>query len=183
MSVPISIECEGKSTIDLDRLQVLQGGLKDLSKENYERGKSSIIEHGYSETIGVWFDSERSPWILSGTQRYLILKQMRSEGFIIPPIPYSEIKAPSIEKAKKKLLALASAYGKVNTQSLYEYSTENDIDVDYLEGTCNFHEVDIKAFKDEYYTVEALSDEKQKGKQRTIKKYLCPQCFHEFELD
>jgi hypothetical protein len=184
MSVTISIESEAKSTIDLERLRILQGGLKDLTKENYDRGKQSIIENGYSEPISVWFDPKDSePWILSGTQRYLILTQMKKEGFIIPPIPYNEVKAPTIEKAKKKLLALASAYGKVNSQSLYEYSTENEIDVEYLACVCNYHEVNMEKFTEEYYTVVELKDEPQKGKTKTKKTYLCPKCFHEFESE
>ncbi|MBK8202452.1 MAG: hypothetical protein IPK68_09130 [Bdellovibrionales bacterium] len=50
----IQIKCRGAESVPYDKLNPLQGNLKDLSDENYSKLKKEILELGFSEPISVW---------------------------------------------------------------------------------------------------------------------------------
>ena len=86
----IRIECDGSTTVDIDELHELQGSLKDLSDANYLKGKTSILENGFSFPVLMWVDQAGTKWIIDFHQRKRILKRMRdTEGYNIPKLmPY-----------------------------------------------------------------------------------------------
>lgn len=111
----IKIAVITKDTLSIDLLSPLQGDLKTLSKENYEKLKAEIIEDGFSFAIHVWEDvRENKIYILDGHQRYATLNKMKADGWSVPEIPIVFVDADNIEHAKKKLAAAASQYGQFN---------------------------------------------------------------------
>jgi len=146
----VRVECGGFDLIDFHLLVPLQGELKSLSAENYERLKRVILELGFSSPFHVWADGD-TPYILDGTQRYRTLSKMAEEGFEIPPLPYVKVDAKDKREAMRKLLALASQYGKVEAPGLYEFMTTAEIDINDLMMANNFPDLNLQHFAAEYF--------------------------------
>jgi hypothetical protein len=147
----IRVACEGVDLIDFAELVPLQGDLKSLSKENYERLKRVILELGFSSPFHVWFSHDGKKYILDGTQRYRALTKMRLEGHEVPPLPYVKVDAVSKKDAMRKLLTIASQYGKVEGQGLYEFMTEAEMDVNELILNNSFPDINLEHFSAEYF--------------------------------
>lgn len=144
----ITIRCAGAKNLALEDLNILQGNLKDLSEENYNKLKREILNHGFSEPPSVWFN-EGKWWLLNGTQRTRVLTGMKAEGYFIPPIPVSIIEADDITQAKEKVLALTSQYGEITDTGLYEFMNESGIDLSYLDDL-RFPEIDLDEWREGY---------------------------------
>jgi len=152
----IKIAVEGKATVPIDDLTGFQGDLKSLDKENYEKFRKGVIDHGFSFAVHIWKDQGKN-YIIDGHQRIFGLKQMReNEGWNIPPIPVNIVQADSYEQAKKKVLLGASVYGRVNEDALFAYMTENNIDIDTLLSSADFAEIDMTKFAEDFFDLEKI---------------------------
>lgn len=166
--VALRIECTGARNLPLESLHVIQGDLKDLAKEDYEKFRAELLDDGFSEPIGVWWDGDR--WcILSGTQRYRTLCQMRSEGILIPELPVSVIEATDLKAAKKKILALASQYGEVTQEGLYSFVTESGLDPMEAIRNIRLPEINTKTWFEGYFESKSSDDSKSEL-------VTCPSC-------
>jgi len=150
MENTVQITCRGAQTFPHPDLVPFQGNLKSLSEEDYRKLRHEIIERGFSEPISIW-QSEGKNYILNGHQRLRALQQMEQEGWKIPHVPVSLIFASSFKEAKMKLLSLASQYGKVEGQGLYEFMTESEIILDDLVESYRFPEINFDDFKAEFF--------------------------------
>lgn len=104
--------CTIDKTLPLDYLKVLQGGLKTLLPENYEKLKASILKHGFIYPIFVWENPEDAQiYIIDGTQRFHALTEMKKEGYSIPQLPVVFVEATDVKDAKEKLITAATQYG------------------------------------------------------------------------
>jgi len=149
MKKTIEIKCKAADTLELEKLTELQGNLKDLSNENYEKLKNQILTHGFSFPFHVWKNSNKN-YILDGHQRRRVVSKLQSEeGYYIPKLPVSYIEAENKKEAKEKLLACLSEYGNMTPYGLYEFMGE-DIDFSELD---NFRlpEIDIDKFESEFF--------------------------------
>lgn len=162
----IKITCRGAESIPMDKLCHFQGDLKSLSSDNYKKFRKNLIDLGFSEPISVWIDGEGKYQILNGHQRLRTLKAMMGEGFTIGDIPINIVDAEDENEAKKKVLALTSAYGKMESQGLYKFLGETDIDPKEMDKVFEFSEINIDKFNKEYFpdgeiTTEEEIDDKQ----------------------
>lgn len=123
----IRITCKGADELDIDELEDLQGGLKEISGENLEKLKRSIIEYGFSFPEFVW-KGEGKNYIIDGHQRVLAVRELISEGYSIGKIPIDYIEARDREEAKKKLLLVISQYGKVTGGGLEDFIVDIDLE-------------------------------------------------------
>lgn len=147
----IKIKCEGFSEVPISELIPLQGKLKSLSKQNYNRLKKQILRLGFSEPISVWRNND-SYYILNGHQRLRVLKEMvEKEGYTCPPIPINPVEAKDENEAKEKVLSLTSQFGDIENQGLYEFLQNTTIDVSSLEDNYRLPDVDFNEFLAEYY--------------------------------
>jgi ParB-like chromosome segregation protein Spo0J len=62
--------------LDIDQLTPLQGGLKKLSDENFNKLRQSLVEKGFRFTVHVW-ESGGVIYIIDGHQRVHVMQQMR----------------------------------------------------------------------------------------------------------
>ena len=113
----IRIECEAADLIELDELSGFQGALKALSDEDHAKLRNVILEYGFSAPIIAWRDADKRH-VLDGHQRMKVLHGLREEGYRIPPLPVSWVTARSKAEAKRKLLTIASSYGKMTKKGL-----------------------------------------------------------------
>ena len=148
----VRIESTGAKNVTIDKLIPMQGDLKTLPEENYQRLKSEILNLGFSEPIAVWDQGHNTYSVLNGHQRLLTLNKMRDEGYIIPAIPVSLVKAKDEHQAKLKILSLTAQYGIISDESLKEYAVNAEIELGEIAQRFSFPEVkeeDIQAMADE----------------------------------
>lgn len=140
----LKIAVQGAATIPLDALEPFQGELKRLDRADYEGLRNTLIDEGFSFTIHVW-QNEGHNYIIDGHQRLAALKQMREqEQWQIPELPVSIVFADDFAKAKRKVLAGASTYGRMSAESLYEFAKANDIQMDEILKSFRFPEVNTE---------------------------------------
>lgn len=118
----IQIKCKAKDTLAINLLDPLQGDLKILSNENYEKLKNEILEDGFSFAVHIYEDNEQAKiYIIDGHQRVATLTRMKEEGYKIPAIPVVYVEADNLDHAKRKVLAAASQYGQFNQNGANEF--------------------------------------------------------------
>lgn len=149
----VEVRCKGSHSLYLSDLTVLQGDLKSLSEKNYRKLRKEILELGFSSPIHIWVKDDKN-YILDGTQRTRTLNKMAQEGIEIPALPVVSVDADDINDAKRKVLALTSQYGKMESQGLYEFMSDSDITVSDIEESFHFPELDMKSFEEEFFDID-----------------------------
>ncbi len=128
----IDIKCDGNENIHIDEFVELQGNLKSLSDEAYERLKKSIIKYGFRfPMFYVLLDSKK--YILDGHGRLKTITKMIKEGFSFGnnnKLPAVKIDAKDKIEAKEILLALNSTMGKMSQEGFYDFINEEDFELD-----------------------------------------------------
>lgn len=149
----IKINCEGAATQPLDRLTVLQGGLKKLTKKNLERLKSRITTDGFCAPIFIW-DRAGELMILDGTQRRAALVALEADGWMVPPLPVVYVHADDEAQARRILLSISSQYGEWVESETADWM--KDIDAE-IASTLRLVEGEM-----EIVTIDNLDDFKKK---------------------
>lgn len=138
----VEIKVTAAGEVGLDDLNPLQGNLKTLSDERFDKLKHEIITDGFSFAFSIWENpSDAKLYILDGHQRFETLSRMRSQGFSIPLLPVNYVEADDLKHAMRKLLAAASQYGEVQEDGLAEFLKKASINVDEFIQSFNFNEI------------------------------------------
>lgn len=188
---PVRVECEGQGLLDVADMREFQGQLKSLSEADYQKLRAQILDRGFSFPIAVW-QHESSNFILDGHQRRRTLLKLREEGHEVPPVPIVVVNAESYTEAKRKLIAAASQFGRVENQGLYEFIEDAGLTADELLETARFPELDLGLFKSEFYDDipppdyegggRAPNDGKELGKDEFDGfTHKCPRCGFEWD--
>jgi len=148
--VNVEIRTRGATMLSVESLKHFQGNLKSLSESNYLKLKKEILELGFSEPLSVWKQGENH-FLLNGHQRVRTIRRMVEDGYNCPALPVNWVDAVDENEAKRKVLALTSQYGKMETQGLYEFISDSDISIDDIEESFHFPEIKIEDFRAEYY--------------------------------
>ena len=156
----IRIECEGVGTLALSMMNPLQGDLKTLSKENYEKLKHLILTEGFSFPFNLWENPDDAQfYILDGHQRKFTLEKMRDEeGYSVPELPFNWVKAPTLEGAKRKLLAAASQFGTVNKAGVLEFLSDMSITAEDILASFNMPEVSLPDIVVEKFSLNEVDE-------------------------
>lgn len=129
----ISIKCEGKESFDIDDLLPLQGKLKSITKEQFNKLKQSLIKDGLPLGFHVWKDSKDKVYICDGHHRQLALKALRDDGYFIPPVPCNVVIAKTKKEAAKIVLISNSKYAEMSQESLSDFMIDFEMKLDDLE--------------------------------------------------
>lgn len=122
-----------KDRLPLSQLTPLQGNLKELPTENYQKLRRSILRHGFIAPLFIWEDTKDNKiYIIDGHQRHITLGLMKKEGYSIPQLPVIFIPADSVANAKEKLGAIASQYGKFNEEGVKEFFESFEFDKNFF---------------------------------------------------
>ena len=117
--------------IDYRELEPLQGNLKVLSPENYQKLLHSFNEKGFFVPFYVWKNpTDKKQYAIDGHQRLTVLKGENA-------LPRLIIEAETLQEAKEKLLAVTSQYGTITEEGLQEFLMDIDI-TDFLKTSTNF---------------------------------------------
>lgn len=184
MSKEIKVTVKGSETLPLNKLEPFQGSLKNLSDENYEKLKATILKLGFSFAVHVWKNNSKY-YILDGHQRiWTVNKMIDEEGYSCPRIPINIVSAKNIKEAKRKVLAAASQYGSIQKQGLHDFINEASISFEELELSFDFPEIELQNFKESF--VDPKKEKKKKAvdlthKGQTVMTHTCPNCNFEFD--
>ena len=143
MDKTVRIACKGCETKELSELENFQDDLKKLTRNNAVKLRNEILELGFSEPVSVWLNEGRH-YILNGHQRVAVLKDLREEGYEVPPLPVSLVEASSYQEAKKKVLALTSQYGQITEDGLQRFLKDARISLDDALESFRFPEIDLE---------------------------------------
>ena len=117
----VEIKCKAGALVRLQDLKPLQGDLKTLSDANYAKLRREILRGGFSSPFLIWKDGG-IPRLLDGHQRLLVLRGLESEGADLPELfPAVEVDAADEAEARRKLLSIASQYGKVTRRGMQTF--------------------------------------------------------------
>lgn len=172
---PIKITCSPtiELRLPLDELIPIQGELKILTSENYEKLKKSILTHGFKFPMFVWKEvttvqtrvlggkpTTTIKWyVLDGHGRRRVLQHLRDDdGHEIPPIPCVEITADTLGEAKKLVLLISSQYHTITEDGLYEFMSSGSIDLSFLEEETADLVPSIEVFKNNFFQDPAPED-------------------------
>ena len=129
-------------------LQDLQGELKDLPDENYEKLKTEILETGFSFAPHAWNSpKQKKIFLIDGHQRIKALRKLSKEGYKIPPIPVVMIEAKNFEEAKRKVLQGVSQYGVISNQGLKDFWKGMKLSLGTIETNFNLPNFDFEQFR------------------------------------
>lgn len=119
-------------TAPISEFKVLQGDLKFLNKENYDKLKNNIERNGFFMPVCAWVDENGQKWLVDGTQRKHVLT---TEGWT-NPVPYLTIKASSQSEAAERVLEISSQFGTITQEGLDELIAKFELpEVDVLNHT------------------------------------------------
>lgn len=140
----IRITCKGASSLTPERFEHFQGELKTLSKEDYEKLKKSILDHGFSFPVFIWRNKGRHK-IIDGHQRLIVALGMLKEGFWIEggKFPVDWIEAQNEKEAKEKILLSMSQYGKATEKSFLGFVDEAGLDLEGLSLMIDIPTIDV----------------------------------------
>lgn len=111
--------------IDYRDLCDFQGDLKTISRDDLNKLKRSLIEHGLFKSKTVWENKEGDVWILDGHQTVKALEELADDGWQIGSgdnenkIPIERIDVEDKEDAVNKLMQILSQYGKINPRTSF----------------------------------------------------------------
>lgn len=180
----LKLSCQTELYVPLEEIIPIQGELKIMTAENYEKLKRSITENGFNFPMLVWQEKRTiearvmggnptesvSIWAIDGHGRLRVLKQMQSEGWDIPPLPCVAIEAKSLADAKRKVLLASSQFHTMTDEGLYAFLSSDGLDMGILEDIA-FSAIDVEDFKDNFLNDVAPEEEKP-AKTASA----CPQC-------
>lgn len=173
----IRVSCDTKLRIPLDELTEIQGDLKEMTKERYEKFRRLVEKKGLWFACHVWKEGSHEKktvplcpepppgtrsknvdilvpaerwWIVDGHGRKRMLTKMRSEGYVIPDIPCVEIEAASIKEAKEAVLAASSNFQRATTEGLHAFMHEAGFTMEDLEDI-DIPDIDLPKFEEEFF--------------------------------
>lgn len=147
----VEINCTATEFLPHHVIKPLQGDLKNLSGDNYQKLKAQILKYGFTSPIHVWVSPDGLPYALDGHQRLRTITAMANEGFSVPDLPVTHIEAETEKDAKKILLSLASQYGEMQTQGFMEFVSDLDFGtLSEIEDAFRFPEIKFDQIADEY---------------------------------
>ena len=181
----IKITCTGAGLASLDDLIIIQGNFKSLSKSSAQKLRASILQEGFADPIRVWVSGGKMKKhnIIDGTQRITVMRQMRDEGYDIPPLPIDYIEAKTRKEAVRKIIALSSQFGDIDIHGLDELLADGSIKIEDVSSFARLMKGgEIKVIEPNF---EPATQEKQGRLDQILKKRLitCPECGHEFKFE
>jgi len=148
-------------------------GFKELTKENYEKLRQSIINNNFVMTFSVW-DSGDGIYIIDGVHRYKVLDLLEKDGYNIPEkLSCTFIDCKDKKEASKLVLIYSSVYAKPQEDGLYEFLNTSGFDFNEIKNEIDLPDLDLKRFELGYFKELDVN-------QSALKKITCPNCNFEF---
>lgn len=131
--IEIRVRCTGAAEMALSELTPLQGQLKTLTKESFEKLKQSLSESGFLFPFFVWRAGTKNYYI-DGHQRDRVLRELaKDKSYVLPAkYPVAFIEAADKKAAARALLLQSSRYGRISDNTLADFVDEFALDFEEL---------------------------------------------------
>jgi hypothetical protein len=163
--------------IDYRTVKPLQGKLKKLKPENYEKLKNVLTTRGFRVPLFLWADygdpsevqfvdttnvasippKQATYWLMDGHGRQ---KVMMSENMTPYEVPYVLIDAKDAKEAKAQLLEITSQYQTITKEGFAEFT------------------IDLEPHELEAITFDVFEIEQNPRGNNEKVEYQCPECGH-----
>lgn len=179
----ISIKTGGEFYLDIDELNFFQKKLKSITIEKFRDLKESLKKNGLPLGFHVWKNEKLNQWdIMDGHHRYLALKEIRSEGYFVPPVPCNKVLAKTKKEAASIVLISNSKYAKMSEESLADYMIDFELSLEDLEFQ-DFGDIDLNDFS---LDGEQVKETKNTGAEINLNSFdnfqhQCPKCGFEWD--
>lgn len=164
MEIKINPNLKDLPTLDYRAMEEMQGGLKDLGKENYDRLRNSLQEQGQLAPFFLWIDTKDDKRkIIDGHQRKRLFMLEK-----VTPVerPFLLVPGDTLEDAKKAALAISSQYGTITEQGFNEFTFE--FPPEWIQNTIHFDALSKQFEKSLAPALTAFPEDVElKGFQRT----------------
>ena len=149
MTKSIAIKCKAAGLVPVDDLEIVQGRLKYLSETRKKALRNRILKRGFMDPLGVW-ESPQGRFVLSGTHRLLVVRELISEGYSCPELPCNFVYADNLAQAKEDILAMSSSYAVVQEDALDAFLNGMKISTDDLMESFPISDFSMRDFVDKY---------------------------------
>lgn len=122
-------KCKTNDFLTLAEISEFATDIKNRTSHDIDRLKVSIKENGFLFPLFIW---KGRNVILDGKARFLALKQLKEDGFLLDKIPVVFVEAKDEQEAKEKVLQVNSRYGKITEGSLNFFAKDCKIDLSDL---------------------------------------------------
>jgi hypothetical protein len=161
--------------VDLDSLEWIQGNLKEISKRNFKKLITSIIQNDIIKCFHVWERPGGGLWCLDGNHLKKALEAIRESG---TPIP-QRVKADFIDcrdekHAKELVLVYSASYAQIIEEGLYEFIETENLEFKSIREQIRLADVDLAKFQAGYYDEIQINEKEVDENIETD--YECPRC-------
>lgn len=165
----IEIKCGGETYLDFYDLNQLQGKLKTISKEDFDKLKKSLIKSGITIGFHAWRDSTGKAWTIDGTHRVLALHALKKDGYLVPKIPVNFVKAKTKKEAALAILVANSKYAHMSEESISDFAIDFELEIE------DFQFLDLPEVQKNSIDMDQQREStNQKEKEKT--EHICPSC-------
>jgi len=150
----VKINCTYKELLPISQLSIkMTEKLKIRTKQSVNEEARRLLLHGFLTPIFVWKNNQVNE-VVDGVGRCLAIKAINDNliglnlngelennlGEEVKEAPVVYIESTSLEEAKKKVLLVNSMFGKIDKDTLEEYSKLSGDSVDYINCHTTFFE-------------------------------------------
>jgi len=175
----------GGETLAWDILKTYEfNSLKSSDSRDVSTLKNAIINSGFNFPFYVWHGHR---YVIDGKGRDIALSELEKEGYVIPDLPVSYIKADNKAQAKRLALQASSKHGEITEESFKEFTLDLELQpLDFemfdLGLDLELEVVDTDDFESEYQETETKeSSAKEVDTDDFEMKHQCPKCGFEYD--
>ena len=138
----IRVTCKTADRLPYDRIEPLQGQLKNRTAEQLEKICRSIIKHGWAFPEYIWRNDGKY-YCLDGHGRQAAIPLLIEKGYTIPEIPVVFVDAKDKSEAKELLLKCISQFGTVTQEGFNEFVDFNCDFIDFEIPNISFDDLKL----------------------------------------
>ena len=147
----IAIKCETPLNVHINKLDDIQGELKEISDENLDKLLNAFKKVGFCDPLVVWNDPNTQAGhftVIGGNQRLKALKKAVELKLLdtVKGVPCIEVKAKDLDEARKMLIAMAGNYGETKRHNLLGKLKEWNLKPEEFAEIAAFPGVDLTPF-------------------------------------
>lgn len=116
---------------------------KDISMNDYERLKNSLIKNHFAMPFTVW-KTKSKIYIIDGHHKQKILFDLLEEGYKIPEkLPCAYLDCKTLKEAKEYILLYSSQYAQINQDVLMTWIKTEQFDISDLKNLYSLPTIDF----------------------------------------
>lgn len=186
MKIDIRNRVIRQELVDWRNLEWIQGSLKEMTEENFQKLLQSIRSNGIVKPFTVW-ENEGKIYCLDGNHLKKALEQLEKEKMILPKmLPADFIECKDMKEAKRLVLVYSAWYARITDEGLYDFLHTNDLASEFenLKLELSLPEIDLEDFEAGWIKDDILNENKIRDNEINTDNLKienkCPKCGYEW---